>query len=159
MEWPPRFYERKRGIGCPICVEGRPDENDHGVRFFTGELTDAFLNRRAVQRGFTQVYFRARHVVEPTELTPQESVGFWTELLAVGRLLERVFEPVKLNYQLLGNSVPHLHAHLIPRYTDDPRPEWPFPFPDPDPPPFPDEQLQADAELLKRAAKNAEATP
>lgn len=159
MEWPARFYERRRGIGCPICLEGRPDENDGGVRFLAGDLTDAFLNRAAIQRGFTQVYFRARHVVEPTELTPEESVGFWNELLAVGRLLERVFEPVKLNYQLLGNSVPHLHAHVIPRYADDPRPEWPFPFPDSEPPPIPAEQMQADVERLKAAAATTEPNP
>ena len=30
------------------------------------------------------------------------------------------FRPRKLNYELLGNSVPHLHWHLIPRYSDDP---------------------------------------
>jgi diadenosine tetraphosphate (Ap4A) HIT family hydrolase len=155
VEWPARFYERKAGIGCPACEEGRPDENEHGVRFFAGDLTDAYLNRLGIQRGFTQVHFRARHVVEPTELTPEESLGFWNELLTVGRLLERVFEPVKLNYQLLGNSVPHLHAHVIPRYADDPRPEWPFPFPTPDPPPFPDEQLRADVELLKAAGREA----
>ncbi len=157
MEWPARFYERKRGVGCPICEEGRPDENEGGIRFFTGELTDAFLNGEGIQRGFTQVYFRARHVVEPTELTPVESAGFWNELLTVGRLLEQIFEPVKLNYQLLGNSVPHLHAHVIPRYADDPRPEWPFPFPDTAPPSSPPDQLRADVELLKAAVSEAEA--
>ena len=42
---------------------------------------------------------------------------------------------------MLGNSVPHLHTHIVPRYADDPRPGWPFPFPDPDPPPMPDDRL------------------
>jgi diadenosine tetraphosphate (Ap4A) HIT family hydrolase len=37
---------------------------------------------------------------------------------------------VKLNYELLGNSLPHLHTHVIPRFADDPRPGWPFPFPE-----------------------------
>jgi diadenosine tetraphosphate (Ap4A) HIT family hydrolase len=152
VEWPARFYERKRGIGCAICAEGRPEEQADGVRFFAGEVTDAYLYRNAIQRGLSHVYFRGRHVVEPTELEPAESLAFWNELLTAGRLLERVFEPVKLNYQLLGNSVPHLHAHLIPRYADDPRPEWPFPFPADDPPPFPEEQLRADVERLRAAA-------
>ena len=106
MEWPKRFYERKRGEGCPICEQGRPDETAHGIRFFSGELTDAYLSRGGVQR-------------------------------------------VKMNYDILGNSVPHLHVHLVPRYADDPRPEWPFPFPEEDPPPFPDDEVRADAERLR----------
>jgi diadenosine tetraphosphate (Ap4A) HIT family hydrolase len=68
-------------------------------------------------------------VVEPTELSADEAARFFAELLHVGRAIERVFGPVKMNYDILGNSVPHLHVHVIPRYADDPRPEWPFPFP------------------------------
>ena len=67
--------------------------------------------------------------------------------------IERVFEPVKVNYDILGNSVPHLHVHVIPRYADDPRPEWPFPFPAEEPPPFPDAELRADVEQLRAAAR------
>src|SRR5215207_2101284 len=59
--------------------------------------------------------------------------------------------PVKLNYDLLGNSVPHLHTQIVPRYADDPRPGWPFPFPDPDPAPMPEARLEADLAALRRA--------
>jgi diadenosine tetraphosphate (Ap4A) HIT family hydrolase len=70
-------------------------------------------------------------------------------LLIVGRALERALEPVKLNYNVLGNSVPHLHVHVIPRYAEDPRPEWPFPFPEEPPPPFPDAELRALADVIR----------
>ena len=153
MQWPDRFYARKRGEGCPICEQGRPEETEHGIRFWSGELTDAYLHRGGIQRGLSHVYFRGRHVVEPTELTAQEAARFWAELLHAGRAIETVFEPVKMNYDILGNSVPHLHVHVVPRYADDPRPEWPFPFPDEEPSPFPDEQVRADAERLRAAAQ------
>jgi diadenosine tetraphosphate (Ap4A) HIT family hydrolase len=151
MKWPDGFYALKRGDGCPFCAEGRPDETRDGIRFFAGEVTDAYLHRGGVQRGLSHVYFRGRHVVEPTELTAGEAQLFWRELLLAGDAIERVFEPVKMNYDILGNSVPHLHVHLVPRYADDPRPQWPFPFPDEAPPPFPDEQVRADAERLRQA--------
>jgi diadenosine tetraphosphate (Ap4A) HIT family hydrolase len=150
MEWPQRFYDRKAGIDCPICVEGRPDETPHGIRFYTGELTDAYLSKGGVQRGLSHVYFRARHVVEPSELAPVEAAQFWAEVIVAGRAIEDVFEPVKMNYNVLGNSVPHLHVHLIPRYALDPKPEWPFPFPEVDPPPFPEGELRRDVERLKQ---------
>ena len=31
-----------------------------------------------------------------------------------------MFQPVKVNYLLLGNLVPHSHTHVVPRYVDDP---------------------------------------
>ena len=33
-----------------------------------------------------------------------------------------------MNYETLGNSLPHLHTHLVPRFPDDPRPGQPFPL-------------------------------
>jgi len=28
-----------------------------------------------------------------------------------------VFSPVTLNFYVLGNGLPHLHAHVVPRYA------------------------------------------
>jgi diadenosine tetraphosphate (Ap4A) HIT family hydrolase len=38
----------------------------------------------------------------------------------LARAVEECFRPHKLNYELLGNQVPHLHWHVVPRYADDP---------------------------------------
>jgi diadenosine tetraphosphate (Ap4A) HIT family hydrolase len=147
MEWPRSFYELKRGEGCPMCEQGRPDENEHGTRIFAGEVTDAYLQRRDVQRGYTVVVWRGRHIVEPTELSREEAAQYWLEVLEVARRIERHLDPVKLNYETLGNSLPHLHTHLMPRYALDPRPEWPFPYPE-QAPPIDEAEFRADVELL-----------
>ncbi|MGZ4132247.1 MAG: HIT family protein [Actinomycetota bacterium] len=151
MEWPAAFYEVRSGVGCAMCAEGRPDETAHGVRFFQGEVVDAYLRRTAIQRGLSVAIWRGRHVAEPTELTDDEATRFWRELLTVGRAIEAVMQPVKVNYNLLGNALPHLHAHVVPRYTDDPRPGWPFPFPDEDPPDMADDVLLRDVHALRAA--------
>ena len=126
----------RRGEGCPLCAEGRPDESHGGARIFAGEVSDAYLNRNDIQRGYTIVTWRGRHVAEPTELEPDEAAAYWLEVLRVGAAIERHLGPVKMNYDILGNSVPHLHTHVVPRYADDPRPGWPFPFPEGDSPPI-----------------------
>jgi diadenosine tetraphosphate (Ap4A) HIT family hydrolase len=149
VEWPQSFYDLKRGEGCPMCAQGRPEETEYGARFFAGEVADAYLQKENLQRGYTVVIWRGRHVAEPTELEPDEATAYWLEVLRVGRALEEHLQPVKLNYDVLGNSLPHLHAHVIPRYAEDPRPGWPFPFPEDDPPPHPDEELRRDAEMLR----------
>jgi diadenosine tetraphosphate (Ap4A) HIT family hydrolase len=148
VEWPESFYALKRGEGCVMCAQGRPEETPYGARIFAGEVSDAYLQRAGIQRGYAISIWRGRHVAEPTELARHEASAYWLELLRVGRALERHYEPVKLNYELLGNSLPHLHTHVIPRYSDDPRPGWPFPFPEEDPPPHPEGPFRADVAAL-----------
>lgn len=133
-----------------MCSQGRPDETPFGIRILAGEVSDAYLQRPGIQHGYTVVIWRGRHVAEPTELSEDEAAAYWLEVLAVGRALERHLEPVKINYDVLGNSLPHLHTHVLPRYADDPRPGWPFPFPEDDPPPHPEDELRADAEALRQ---------
>jgi diadenosine tetraphosphate (Ap4A) HIT family hydrolase len=69
-----------------------------------------------------------------------------------GRVLQRVFGADKMNYQMLGNAVPHLHAHLIPRYFTDPAPQRPI-----DPTPHGQEVYLPAAEYHQRIAKIREA--
>jgi diadenosine tetraphosphate (Ap4A) HIT family hydrolase len=150
MEWPSSFYALKRGEGCPMCEQGRPDETPYGARIFAGEVSDAYLQRANVQRGYTIVIWRGRHVAEPTELSEEEATKYWLELIEVGRRIEGHLDPVKLNYELLGNSLPHLHTHVMPRYADDPKPGWPFPHPETEQPPIDEQLFRADVEALRR---------
>jgi diadenosine tetraphosphate (Ap4A) HIT family hydrolase len=153
VEWPAEFYAWRAGDGCPACADGRPESTPWGVRFFAGAVSDAYLVRAGIQRGLSVVVWRGRHVAEPTELTEPEAASYGREVLRVGRALEAVLEPVKLNYDVLGNSLPHLHTHIVPRYADDPRPGWPFPFPDLEPEPMPEAELMADVEALRAATR------
>jgi diadenosine tetraphosphate (Ap4A) HIT family hydrolase len=149
VEWPASFYELREGKGCPMCAQGRPDETPYGTRFFAGDVSDAYLQRENVQRGYTVVVWRGRHVAEPTELTADEAARYWLEVVEVGRRIERRLEPVKLNYQLLGNALPHLHTHVMPRYADDPKPGWPLPHPEVSRPPIDEELFRRDVEALR----------
>lgn len=132
-----------------MCGEGRPEETRFGARFRAGDVSDAYLQRADIQRGYTIVIWRGRHVAEPTELSAEEASRYWLEVLEAGRALERCLEPVKMNYDLLGNSLPHLHTHVIPRYADDPKPGWPFPFPEGDPGLIDEDEFRRDLEALR----------
>jgi diadenosine tetraphosphate (Ap4A) HIT family hydrolase len=46
--------------------------------------------------------------------------------MRAARALERVFQPVKMNFLMLGNAIPHLHCHLIPRFYGDAAPGRPL---------------------------------
>jgi diadenosine tetraphosphate (Ap4A) HIT family hydrolase len=128
-EWPPDWSERVRGKDCPMCAEGRPDEVHGNTRIATGRYSDAFLVRQDVgQRGYVVVIWRGRHVADPTELTADEASAYFAEVLRVGRAIEQHYRPIKMNFEMLGNSLPHLHTHVVPRYLDDGEPGHPAHF-------------------------------
>ncbi|MFB6722883.1 HIT domain-containing protein [Kribbella sp. NPDC056345] len=56
------------------------------------------------------------------------AAGYWLETMRVARALMVYYRPLKMNYETLGNTSPHLHTHLLPRYVEDPRPGHPFPL-------------------------------
>ena len=95
------------------------------------------------------VVFRDRHVADFTSLTASEVAEYWCDVHAVARMVERVFAPCHMNYQLLGNIVPHLHVHLVPRYLDDPAPGKPLPW---EPKPVAASEFESQLQLLKNAA-------
>lgn len=109
-----------------MCAEGRPEDNGFGIRIRAGAFADAYLQRADVgQPGYTLVIWRGRHVSDPTELTSDEASGYFAEVLQVARALETHYRPIKMNFEMLGNSLPHLHTHLVPRYLDDGSPGHP----------------------------------
>ena len=118
------------GCRCPMCAHDRPDEDDHGIRIHAGRYSDAYLQRVSWLLGYSIVMWRGRHIAEPTELAAQEASGYWLEVLQVASARQRHYQPVKMNYQTLGNAVPHLHTHLLPRFAEDPAPGRPLPFPE-----------------------------
>lgn len=67
-----------------------------------------------------------RHVVEPFHLVEPELSAFWTESMAVAAALNELVQPSKMNYEIHGNTIPHLHLHLYPRFDHDPFQEQPI---------------------------------
>jgi diadenosine tetraphosphate (Ap4A) HIT family hydrolase len=110
---------------------------------------DAHLERHAIARGHAIVIFRDRHVADFTSLTPSEVAAYWCDVHTVAQMIERVFAPCHMNYQLLGNLVPHLHIHLVPRYLDDAAPGRPLPW---EPKPLAESEFDSQLQLLKNVA-------
>lgn len=83
------------------------------------------LNRDQFFKGYCFV-FTKKHVTELFHLDVESRSGIIEEMNAVAAALFRLFTPTKINYELLGNMVPHLHWHVVPRFTTDPL--WPRPI-------------------------------
>jgi diadenosine tetraphosphate (Ap4A) HIT family hydrolase len=118
--WPDDWQQRKAGHNCELCssIGGGDDERTlHVARLPYSEVR---LERRSRLPGYCIVAWRLGHVVEPTELDREAAAGYWYDVLATARAVEAEFQPVKMNLLTLGNGVPHLHTHVVPRHADDP---------------------------------------
>ena len=77
--WPADWDAMVAGQDCSMCAKGRPDDDGFGVRIQAAKYSDAYLQRADMQRGYTVVIWRGRHVAEPTSLRrprPQ-GTGWW----------------------------------------------------------------------------------
>jgi len=76
--------------------------------------------------GFCRVVL-GRHVKEMTDLAPAERARLMDAVFATEAVLRDLVLPRKINLASLGNAVPHLHWHVVPRHADDrhfPKPIW-----------------------------------
>ncbi len=78
----------------------------------------AFLGTWQYYHGYCLLIAR-QHATELSGLSTMERRRFLDEMCILAQAIESCFHPRKLNYELLGNQVPHLHWHLFPRYEDD----------------------------------------
>jgi diadenosine tetraphosphate (Ap4A) HIT family hydrolase len=60
------------------------------------------------------------HARELFALPDDERRCYLDEMCLLARAIDAAVSPHKVNYELLGNQVPHLHWHLFPRSADDP---------------------------------------
>ena len=113
MEEPPK-------VACELCTI---DGGDVIVR------TDRFrvvLVEDARYPGFCRVIWQ-EHVREMTDLPQAGRSLLMQAVWRVEEAVREVMRPHKVNVASLGNVVPHLHWHVIPRFVDDahfPDPVW-----------------------------------
>ena len=115
---------------CPMDAP-RPASNEHWDLVATLSISSLYLTTNQTYRGHCQLIFDARHATSPVELSAAEWTTYCTDLRAAQRAIVGVVQPDHLNIELLGNVVPHLHWHVIPRYRTDPRwgqPIWSTPL-------------------------------
>jgi diadenosine tetraphosphate (Ap4A) HIT family hydrolase len=116
-----------RGESCPLCAELASNAPVTAEGYTVANLDHSRLRLAANQwiAGYC-VLICTTHVREPFELRADECAQYFADLMLAASALQRVFAPIKMNYQILGNLVPHLHCHLIPRYHGDLAPGTPI---------------------------------
>jgi len=107
-------------VNCPLC------DTAGGTVLCQDDFCRIVLADEPDHPGFLRVILNA-HVQEMTDLPAADQQALLRVVMAAEAALREVMAPDKINLASLGNVVPHLHWHVIPRFTDDPHfpnPVW-----------------------------------
>lgn len=98
---------------CPLCTRAGEIEIWRGAFW---RLIDA---QQPDYPGYMRLVLN-RHVTEVSWLSKVEREHLFNLLPAIDEQVYDHLAPEKINIASLGNQVPHMHWHIIPRFKDDP---------------------------------------
>ncbi|RME70525.1 MAG: HIT family protein [Chloroflexi bacterium] len=104
--------------GCPFCRPQPPE-----VVLAAGALAYAILDKYPASPGHTLV-IPYQHTADYFDLPPAVKQACWELVDRVKAILVDRFQPAGFNIGInvgpvAGQTVPHVHIHLIPRYPGD----------------------------------------
>ena len=98
---------------CRLCKE------EGGALIWSGEDCRIVQVNDPGLPGFCRVIWH-QHIAEMSALNHAQRHLLMRIVVDVEEVIASAMKPVKINLASLGNQVPHLHWHVIPRYVDDP---------------------------------------
>ena len=110
---PGRWRAMMSGTDCPICRRGAGWDPVAEL-----EVSAVMAGPDAPMRGYCWVPL-TRHAVGLHDLPPNEGAAYMRDLQRVSRAVQAVTGAIKMNQEIHGNTVPHLHTHVFPRYPGD----------------------------------------
>jgi diadenosine tetraphosphate (Ap4A) HIT family hydrolase len=106
--------------GCELC------ELADATKVVASDRFSVILANEPNYPGFARVIWN-EHVREVSDLPDADRLLLNEAVWKLEQAVREVMRPLKVNVASLGNVVPHLHWHVIPRYADDahfPAPVW-----------------------------------
>lgn len=125
---------------CPLCAQvsrirlaslsGHPDADGLVAEFPSGL---AVLGPSQFYRGYCRLIYRW-HAEQLCDSGTALVAAFAADAMILGDAIQQALGCARINLALLGQQIPHLHWHVVPRYADEPeparsdppwtRPEW-----------------------------------
>lgn len=97
---------------CELCTKKHPKEIWRDDTVYVIDAGDDDIP------GYIRVILN-EHVAEMSDLPDDVRIHVMDVVNRVEKTMRRVMKPTKVNLAQFGNMVPHLHWHVIARYSDD----------------------------------------
>jgi diadenosine tetraphosphate (Ap4A) HIT family hydrolase len=98
-----------------------PRDNEHVLWITDLSISTLLLFRDQRFRGYCILSFAPWNATSLESLSDEEYRAYFEDLRTASMAIRKALKPDHMNYELLGNSNPHLHWHIVPRYKSDPR--------------------------------------
>jgi diadenosine tetraphosphate (Ap4A) HIT family hydrolase len=138
----PRFHGRSGSVRMPpmakCVIEQRFEAAERGENpTVIGRMKSGWLvlGDQQSPRGWC-ILIAAPLVKDLNALDEAGRVQFLSDMTSVGDVMMKVAGSYRINYSILGNVDPFLHAHIQPRYQEEPEverkaPVWTIKYPTP----------------------------
>ena len=123
----PSWEQLAQGQNCPFDAP-RAASTDSWEQIASLDVSTLYLAKNQAYRGHCILVLDLRHATRPDQLSAAEWNRFSADLHRAESAVVHAVKPDHINIASLGNVMPHLHWHIIPRYRADPRwgaPIWP----------------------------------
>lgn len=115
--------------GTVICPMDYPRPDNNEFVYFVRKLATSslYLDRNQASRGHCVLIYDLSHVTRIDQLSADQWLALAGDLRTAESAIYKTFQPDHMNVESLGNGMPHLHWHIIPRFKDDGRwggPVW-----------------------------------
>lgn len=110
-----------KDTSCAYCMIGENDDlvASFGIPICELDASQLILFKEQSHRGRCIVASK-QHVDDISDLSEQECAAFMADVRRVAAALHAAFSPDKINFGAYGDTMHHLHFHLVPKYADDP---------------------------------------
>lgn len=102
---------------CAYCMEGELLAK-FGIKICELKASKVYLFKEQSHLGRVIVATK-RHVDEIVDLSEEERADYFVDVNQVANALHKAFNPDKINYGAYGDTVHHMHFHLVPKYKDE----------------------------------------
>lgn len=115
-------------LACVFCEKTDVESRRNDPRWIADlQVSTALVSDNQVCRGYAILVYNKAHITELFQLEREDLIAYSEDLAKIAKAICDTYHPHKMNYELLGNVVPHLHWHIIPRQKTDPvKLEWPI---------------------------------
>lgn len=104
---------------CPYCMIGTNDTLVQGFGIPIKELPASTLILFKEQSHPGRCIVAAKqHVDDISDLSEEEAASFMADVRHVAAAVHKAFDPDKINFGAFGDTMHHLHFHLVPKYKD-----------------------------------------
>lgn len=101
---------------CAYCAEGELLDA-FGIKIGELPMSKVILFKEQSHKGRIIVACK-RHVDDISDLTVEERHQFMDDVSHVAEIIKELFKPDKVNFGAYGDTMHHLHFHLVPKYKD-----------------------------------------